>query len=414
MSNPWPIPEKPLAIKTINRTGKILSFVGLNKPSIDPAGIIKEAQRKTGLSDTGPAGFEEGLERLTWSINHEAHLTQIGRIAAKGSLVNAMVSRLQIVDHIKKNPAIRDEKIEQPIFILGLPRTGTTILHAVVAEDPDSRAPLMWEMSAPYPPPTPDRAAHEATIVEQEKQAAQLDQLSPGFKAIHESNPRLAEECITMMASAFFQEQYSTVNHLPSYREWYMDADAAPCYEWHKLFLQYLQASFGVKRWVLKSPMHLPFLSTIVKMYPDACIIQTHRDPIKVLGSVSSLICTLRSGFSDTIDAHVIGREETDFFAKVLKRGMEQRQQINNPQQFYDFQFDDIIQRPIDAIADMYNYFNLPLSEAARTQMQHYMDNRPRTKHGKHNYTLATFGLDAEKDGALFSDYRDQYVRSSL
>ena len=414
MSHPWPIPQRPFAIRAINGVGKALSSIGITRPVINSDAIIKEAQKRTGLTEAGPLSFQQGLEKLVDSINHEAALTQIGRVAAKNSLVNAMVSRLQIIDYVNKHPEVREEKIEQPIFILGLPRTGTTILHAVVAEDPNNRAPLMWEMSAPYPPPTANRAAHESTIVEQEKQAAQLDLLTPGFKAIHETNPRLAEECISMMASAFFQEQYSTVSHLPSYRQWYMSADATPCYEWHKLFLQYLQHSYGVKRWTLKSPMHLPFLTTILKIYPDACIVQTHREPTKVLGSVSSLICTLRSGFSDNIDAHRTGREEADFFADILARGMAQREGINQPAQFYDFQFDDIINRPIDAVADMYQHFDLNLSDSARKLMQSYLDNRPRTKHGKHSYTLETFGLDESKDGALFTNYRDQLVRSVL
>lgn len=414
MSNQWPIPKRPFAINAINGVGKLLSSAGIRRPLINSSSVLAEAQKITGLSDTGGDDYQVGLEKLVYAFNNEAALSQIGRVAAKSTLVDSMVTRLQIIDYVKKHPEIHEQKIERPIFILGLPRTGTTILHSIVAEDPDNRAPLMWEMSAPYPPPTADRAAHEATILEVEKKSSQLDQLSPGFKAIHETNPRLPEECITLMASAFYQEQFSTVNRLPSYRQWYMDADATPAYEWHKLFLQYLQASYGIKRWVLKSPLHLPFLPTILKIYPDACIVQTHREPTKVLGSVSSLICTLRSAFSDNIDTHQIGREESLFFADVLQRGLDQRKAINKPEQFYDFQFDDVINRPVDAVADMYQHFGLELSSKARKKMQLYIDNRPRTKHGKHSYTLDTFGLDAEKDGAMYDEYRDQFVRSVM
>lgn len=410
----WPIPKRPFAISTINNLGKGLSAIGLNFPVIDEASIIKDASKRTGLSDCGGLDYQPGLQKLVYAFNHEASLTQIGRIAAKESLVDSMVIRMQLLDYVKKHPEITEQKIEQPIFILGLPRTGTSILHAVVAEDPNNRAPLMWEMMAPFPPPTADRAKHEDTIVAMEKKSSQIEQLSPGFKAIHETNPRLAEECIALMTSAFFQEQFSTVNRLPSYRKWYMDADAIPAYEWHKLFLQYLQAHYGIKRWILKSPLHLPFLDTILKVYPDACIVQTHREPIKVLGSVSSLICTLRSAFSDNINPLQIGHEESLFFADVLQRGLDQRKAINKPEQFYDFQFDDVINRPVDAVADMYQHFGLTLTDEARNKMQNYLNNRPRTKHGKHSYTLDTFGLEAEKDGAMFAQYRDQFVRSVL
>ncbi len=414
MQQQWPSRDRPLAIRAINQLGRGLSALGIHRPAIDAASVIRDAKQQTGLEDCGSADFRAGLEQLVASMNSEAALSQIGRVAAKASLVDAMAIRLQLVDYVKKHPAILEEKIERPLFIVGLPRTGTTILHSTVAADPDNRAPLMWEMQRPFPPPTADREKHEPTIVELEKNAVQLDRLAPGFKAIHESHPRLPEECISLMTSAFFQEQFSTVNRLPGYRQWYMNADARPAYEWHKLFLQYLQHHYGVKRWVLKSPLHIPFLTTILEVYPDACVVQTHRDPMKVLGSVCSLICTLRSGFSDAIDPIQVGQEEPAFFAEVLRRGLAQRDAINRPERFYDFQFDDVINRPLDAIGDMYAHFGLELGENARAHMQAFLDNRPRTKHGKHSYTLETFGLTEQGQGAMFRDYSERYVRSVM
>jgi hypothetical protein len=160
MSNQWPIPKRPFVINAINGAGKLLSSVGVKRPLINSSSVLAEAQKITGLSDTGGDDYQAGLEKLVYAFNNEAALSQIGRVAAKSTLVDSMVTRLQIIDYVKKHPEIREQKIERPIFILGLPRTGTTILHSIVAEDPDNRAPLMWEMSAPYPQPTADRAAH--------------------------------------------------------------------------------------------------------------------------------------------------------------------------------------------------------------------------------------------------------------
>lgn len=414
MSNTNTSNKRPLPISVINGVGKVLQRIGINLPSIDQASIIAAAKKQTGLDYLGPDDYKLGLERLINSSNNEAQLTQIGRTAAKASLVDCMSNRMQLFDYAKKHPEIREQKIEQPIFILGLPRTGTTILHATVAADPRNRGLMLWEMQRPFPPPHSDPEKNQPRILELDKNMKQLEMLAPEMKSKHESNPRLAEECLPMMGSAFFQEQFSTVNRMPSYREWYMNADAKPAYEYHKLFLQYLQSISGGRRWVLKSPLHLPFLKTILDVYPDACFVQTHRDPLKVLASVCSLLMTLRGAFSDAIDLDQIREEESTFFSNVVNRGLQARDELNIPNQFYDFQFDDVINKPIETISAMYQHFGFELSEDSASAMKHYLDNRPRSKHGKHHYTLEQYGLSEEQHGPLFAEYRERFVHSKL
>ncbi len=414
MSSQWPSPDQPFAVKAINKTGRLLRAFGINSPAINVSAIQNAAKKEAGLSDYGSGDYLTGLEHLVYSLNHEAQLSQIGRAAAKRMLVNALVARMQIADHVNRHPEITEQKIERPIFIMALPRTGTTILHSIIAEDPRHRSPLLWEMQCPYPPCKEENHHNDPRIEELEKTSGKVEMLAPGMNAIHESNPRLAEECLPMLATAFFQEQYSTVYRMPGYREWYMNTDAKPAYEWHKIFLQYLQANYRSRRWALKSPMHLPFLETILDIYPDAQFIQTHREPLKVLGSLSSLSCTLRSAFSDNIDPVKFGQEESIFFADVVQRGIVQRDRINRPEIFYDYQFDDVINRPIDAIADLYEYFGWEFTSEARVKMQHFIDNRPRTKHGKHSYSLEQFGISEAVHSPMFAEYRKRYVRSVL
>ena len=168
------------------------------------------------------------------------------------------------------------------------------------------------------------------------------------------------------------------------------------------------------QRWILKSPAHLPFIEAILSTYPDAVMVQTHRDPLKVLASACSLLSTLRGAFSDAIDPVQIGEEESQFYSTILNRGMAARQAVEIEGQFYDFQFDDVIHRPVDGIADLFQHFNLNLTDESRGKMQSFINSRPRTMHGKHVYTMEQFGLTEEKHGPLFNDYRKKFVQSTL
>ena len=411
--------KHPFAIRALNFSGRALAQLGLTLPALNIDDIHKKAKQKTGLTDFGGIDYLAGLEQLIKSTKTEAKLSQIGRIAAKSALIDNLANRMLMVDFVKRNPAVKEEVIVQPMFIMGLPRTGTTILHAIIAEANEHRAPRLWEMQRPFPPPAKNAVDNEARILELEKNAAMLDILAPEMKLKHESNPRLVEECLPWMATSFFQEQFSTVHRLPSYRQWYLNADPKPAYQWHKLYLQYMQFiakknSQTPQRWILKSPAHLPFIEAILSTYPDAVMVQTHRDPLKVLASACSLLSTLRGAFSDAIDPLQIGEEESQFYSTILSRGMAARQAVGNEGQFYDFQFDDVIHRPVDGIADLYQHFNLNLTDESREKMQSFIDGRPRTMHGKHVYTMEQFGLTEGKQGPLFSHYRKKYVQSTL
>jgi hypothetical protein len=177
-------------------------------------------------------------------------------------------------------------------------------------------------------------------------------------------------------------------------------------YAWHQQFLQHMQVDYMEQRWVLKTPPHLAYLDALIKQYPDAAIVQTHRAPMDVLGSISSLSCTLHSAFSDDIDPIATGQAEVDYFSEMLRMGMEQRAAMSDESsRFFDVQFNDIISDPIKVIEKLYAHFNFNFDAIVRQAMQDYLDNRPRDKHGEHHYTLQKFGLSEEQHGALFADY---------
>ena len=406
----YPSAQQPLAIKLVNRLGRGLRAIGIAVPSLSPQSLLSKAKKQTGLNDFGDESFLPALNRLCQSLDREAKLSQIGRIAAQGMLIDNLKIRLQLTAYRKQRPEVAQQNIQRPLFVLGLPRTGTTILYELLAQDPAHRSPVSWEVSQPMPPAHQDTFSSDPRIAEVEKVLQKTEILAPGFKAIHEIGSQLPQECVAILASHFISDQYGATFFIPQYREWTCHQDMAKAYAWHYQFLQHLQVDYSKQRWVLKTPPHLAYLDAIVKQYPDAAIIQTHRDPMDVMGSISSLSCTLHSAFSDDIDPMEIAANEVVFFSEMLKAGMAQRDAMpDKDSRFFDVQFSDIITDPIAIIDNLYQHFGFDFSTEARQAMQHYLDHRPRDKHGTHQYTLEDFSLSRKAHKPLFQEYNQRY-----
>ena len=405
-----PSAQQPFAIKLINRFGRGLRPIGISVPSLSPQLLLSKAKKHIGLHDFGDESFLPGLYRLCQSLDREAKLSQIGRIAAQEMLIDNLKIRLQLTEYRKQRPEVAQQKIQRPLFVLGLPRTGTTILYELLAQDPAHRSPVSWEVSQPMPPAHPDTFLSDPRIAAVEDILQKTEILAPGFKAIHEIGSQLPQECVAILASHFMSDQYGATFFIPEYREWMRNQDMAKAYAWHYQFLQHLQVDYKKQRWVLKTPPHLAYIDAIVRQYPDAAIIQTHRDPMDVMASISSLSCTLHGAFSDDIDPEEIAAKEVLFFSAILKQGMAQRDAMpDRDSRFFDVQFSDIIAEPIAIIDKLYRHFGFDFSVEARHVMQQYLDNRPRDKHGKHHYTLKDFGLSRQEHKPLFQEYNRRY-----
>ena len=405
-----PSAQQPFAIKLTNFLGRGLRTIGVTVPSLSPQSLLSNAKKQTGLSDFGDESFLPALDRLCQSLDTEARLSQIGRIAAQGMLIDNLKIRLQLTDYRKQRPEVTQQKIQRPLFVLGLPRTGTTILYELLAQDPAHRSPVSWEVSQPMPPAHPDTFFSDPRIAAVEDVLQRTEILAPGFKAIHEMGSQLPQECVAILASHFISDQYGVTFFIPSYREWTRNQDMSKAYAWHYQFLQHLQVDYNKQRWVLKTPPHLAYLDAIVRQYPDAAIIQTHRDPMDVMGSISSLSCSLHGAFSDHIDPAEIAANEVQFFSKILKQGMAQRDAMpDRNSRFFDVQFSDIITDPIAIIDKIYKHFGFDFSAGAQHAMQRYLDNRPRDKHGTHQYNLQDFNLSRQEHKSLFQEYNRRY-----
>ena len=408
----YPTPDQPFAVRAINRAGAWARRIGVGSAGLDAEKLMREASKKTGLSDFGDEGFLPGLTILVQSLNDEAQLSTIGRMAAKSLVVDRLCHRLQIIDYRKQRPEVAQQQIEGPLFVLGLPRTGTTILYELLAQDPNHRWPITYEVEQPVPPVREESFLTDPRIPIVDKKMNEVEKLAPGFQAIHAMGATLPQECIAMTSSHFMCVLWGAQFFIPSYDEWLREQDGSGAYRWHRMFLQHLQVDYSKPRWVLKTPGHLPFIQTIVDEYPKAAFVQTHRDPMRVVASMSSLACSLRSALSDEVDPAQTAANETTHYARMLKTGMEQRDRIEakeGPGRFFDVQFEDILNRPLEVIEELYGHFGFEWNADIRNRMETYLQSRPREKHGKHSYTLEEFGLSREEHGPLFAEYCQRF-----
>lgn len=402
--------RQPPYIRLANSFGGVLERAGLSGPGLCPEHLMNRARARTGLRDWGDPTFRAGLDRLTASLEREAGLTQVGRIVAYLNLVDHLSVRLRLIDYRARHREVAAQSIERPLFIVGLPRTGTTILHELLAQDPALRAPASWEVARPMPPPTPANRETDARIGRVDRLLALLEKLSPGFRPIHALGARLPQECVYMLSSAFASEQFGYMYRVPDYRAWLLEQDLTAAYAWHAAFLQHLQSGGGETRWVLKTPAHLPNLRYLLAQYPDACIVWTHRRPLQAIASFSSLACTLRRGFSRAVDAGQVGDEQLRHYARVATQGMEDRAALGE-ERFLDAGFGAICENPIAVIRAIYRRFSMTLTEDTERRMRAYLRRRPRDLYGEHRYSAAAFGLDDVREAGHFADYLARFQR---
>src|SRR6185312_6684264 len=279
---------------------------------LDPSGAVMTLQERfapehlvatvcahTGLDDFGDDGWQPALELLVDGLVNEARLSMIGVEVAYGDLMRALSNRLGVIDWRKKNSDVAREKIDRPIFIVGQPRTGTTILYDLLAQDPELRAPLTWEVDEPCPVPQPETYHNDPRIAQIQANIELSEQIVPGFLKYHPMGALVGQECVRITGGEFTSMIYTVQYRLPTYYRWLLyDADHAGAYRYHRKFLQHLQS--GVPgQWLLKSPAHLWQLDTLLAEYPDALIVQTHRDPLNVISSIAALTHHLRRMSTD-------------------------------------------------------------------------------------------------------------------
>ena len=401
----------PLPVRLLNGGFACLGKSGQRLISLKPEKLMQAASKQTGLSDFGSDYFHGPLNRLHQSLEDDAKLTALGRLMAKQDLTRLLCNRLKLVEIFKQHPEIAEEKIIAPIFILGMPRTGTTSLHELMALDPQFRVPLSWEVAHPFPPPETASYKTDPRIAQVNHDLSQVDKLIPGFKNMHPMGAELPQECVALFSHDFASMICDVQFRLREYQKWLISEDMSEVFKNHRRWLQLLQWKCPGETWVLKSPQYLWNVNDMLREYPDARAIQTHRDPIKVALSIGSLSTTLRSLGSNHFDI----QEATQDYADLLHHGTQTHMAAKangtlSAERAVDMQFADFRKDPVAKVAEIYQHLGLQLSDDIAKRMQDFLDSGKETeRHGKHSYTLEDSGLNLEKERARFADYQQAY-----
>jgi hypothetical protein len=388
--------------------GRGLARAGWRPPSLDPDAIEVAARRRAGAGDLGNDSHREPLERFVRAVEEEADLTTFGRLAVRGMLVNALANRIRLHEWARANPEVRTERIERPWVILGLPRTGTTLLSMLLALDPTARAPLQWEASHPVPPATLATVATDPRIAAKERELGQLHRLNPAFAAMHPTGATLAEECVAFFLYDVRTLAVETQAWVPSYGRWLQTCDMTPAYAQHQLALQVLQSAQPTDRWVLKTPNHLWCLSTLLSYYPDARLVWTHRDPGPVVASVASLVNALQRTFTRRTDPRPAAEDWKEKLSHAVRCGMAWDDAA--PEGWCcHLLYADLVADPVSAVRRIYEHFGETVSSLHERRMHAWMRERPQTAFGRHVYDAADFGWTWPGLAAGFSAYAERY-----
>ena len=394
------------AVRGLNLGGRTLHRLGVDSPALDADSLHRAAYRRASLRNYGSWNFEEPLERLLKSYRDEAALTTLGRITVRELIVSLLDNLLRMEAERAANAEVERQRIVAPVFIIGLPRTGTTHLHGIISEDPANRAPLTWEVMYPAASRSPGDVARARA--QAETRLGWADRLAPEFMRIHPIAADLPQECIAITAQAFMSIQFHTTHDVPSYQDWYENASQRLAFDFHHRFLQHQQAKSLGKRWVLKAPGHLFALEGLLERYPDARIIHTHRDPLRVMASMASHATVLRRAFSDSADPKKIAADWADRWSRALDKFLAVRDRAS-PSQFLDLGFESIEADPLGTVERVYDFLGWPLTTQARTAMQNFLAANPKNKHGVHSYTLEQFGLSRATETIRFKSYCERF-----
>ncbi|MBS0379474.1 MAG: sulfotransferase [Proteobacteria bacterium] len=376
--------------------------------------LLDEASTRTGgLTDLGPGPFVDPLKLLVTSLERDAALNPVGQYIARERTLGHIVNRLQYVNDRKLNPGIAHESIVKPVFIIGLVRTGTTILHDILAQDPRNRAPLTWEVTFPSPPPATATFDTDPRIARCEAGFPPQDERREKFKAMHPMGAQLSQECVVMMGDAMCTPLFHNQFRVTAYEDWVdNEADWSHVYDFHYRQLQHLQSAHRGERWVLKTGAHMWGLEHLLRTYPDARIVFTHRDPVKSLTSYASLTTLVRSMGSDDVHGPAIAEDWNPRLQHALEHAIAVRSAQQYPQaMFYDLRFTDFIRDQFAAVEGIYDAFGIPMTDEAAARMKWFIADNPPGKHGIHRYSPEEYGIDPT---AVRGDFRRYIERFDL
>ena len=406
--------QMPLGVRFLNSLGALVNQLGWQPLPISEEKLLQAAKRATGLEDFGSDEFRQPMAVLLQSLEQEAGLTTMGRLVARGDLQRLLENRLGMVELLKQHPEIEEQPIERPLFVVGPPRTGTTIFHDLLALDPANRVPLSWETAYPLPPPETATYETDPRIARVQADLDRVDQLLPEFKTMHPMGAQRAQECVSITSHDFMSMVFDTQYSVPAYQELVLESDMSSALKWHRRFLQILQwkapGGSSPTRWALKSPQHIWHIEHILREYPDALIVQTHRDPVRILVSISSLVATLRTLTTADVSLAAVARDYAGWLARGYSKTIEFRRSGRLPSsQVIDIYFQDFIADQVGTMRRAYEHFGRELPAGTASGIQAFLEENPADKHGRHLYRFDDIGMTEREVRELFSEYSEYF-----
>lgn len=396
-------------LQSVNAIGSGLRALGLKMPTFNAQRIIEAAQEQSGTQGEPDPDTLEALERYIASAEADADLNTFGRLAVRNMLTGALSSHFSVLDWHRQHPALDQEQIDRPWIVIGLPRTGTSILSILLGLDPGNRPILQWEASAPIPPPGLADAGEDPRIAKLAARNQQMQKLNPAVATMHPFGSTLAEECTAIFTYALRTIGMETIAFTPSYGRWLDDADMTPAYTIHKQTLQALQQAQPTGHWVLKSPNHLWCLPALLDAYPDARIVWTHRDPARVLPSLASLNCAMQTQFTRNLVPERVG----EYWADKLLRAIDKASAFdasNGDDWCCHLQYQELIADPMTALDELYRHFGVSISELHQRRIASWLQQRPQHADGIHAYDAGDFGWSKDSLRSRFQDYQQRYA----
>lgn len=376
--------------------------------------VLDEARRRAGLEDFGDPVFLDPMRRLLTSLETEANLHAVGRVTMFERIVGSLVGRLSAQDHFVRHPEILDEEIVAPTVIVGLARTGSTMMHRLLAADPAAYSVRWWECRAPCPYPGSDWRRDDPRIPDAYAEIEAILEAAPELAAIHPWDAEGPDEEIMLLEHAFLSGVPDAFCNVPSYRRFVIESDCRDGYAHMKRMIQFLQwqkkqAGHPAERWVLKAPFHVGRIPQLCEAFPDARIVQTHRDPIETTPSIASLYYSTWKTTTEDPDPTLVGAQCLELWSWGIAQCLAARD-AGYEDRFVDVLYEDMREDAMAQIESIYAQLGFALTDAARESMQRWGDENRRDKRAAHDYDLATFGLDRAAIGKAFADYHARFI----
>ena len=381
-----------------------------NTEKLNADELIATAQAMTGLNDFDAPDIRESLTTLVMSLNEEAALTPEAILAKRGSLLRALCNRLKLANAVHYAPQFENEIITRPVFVIGLQRSGTTKLHRVLAADDAIQKLPLWRLLEPVKQLA---AGEEDNRLENARSFVKgMQSASPEAYAAHPMYADQPDEEVFVMELAFLANINATAFRAPSYNDWLNKQDFESWYVWFRRLLKYIQYTDGKsgQQWILKAPHHLGFLPLLFKYFPDAIVVNCHRDPLVAVPSFAALAAAARRSTSNSVDNAEVGRYCLDYCKSRLDTYLKDRDQLGRENQFLDISYREVKDDVIKVVQRVYQSADIPFTSQTRAAIQRWETEFAQHKHGKHSYSASEYAMDEDEMLAAFAEYRDRFA----